>query len=152
MTSRTTWPPPLRLEAEVLLATTGSPRPQALLAALQLGAAGGWVAPFLPHMTRIQQIIDGPSIGLEHPLLVVAAAGLQRTTAGAADPLAATSLTAREQSLLEFLPSHLSYAQIAARTFLSVNTVKSNLKSIYRKLGVASRAEAVELARQAGLI
>ena len=71
-----------------------------------------------------------------------------------ADPsfAAATPLTAREQSLLEFLPSHLSYAQIAARTFLSVNTVKSNLKSIYRKLGVASRADAVELARQAGLI
>ncbi len=152
VTSRTTWPPPLRLEAEVLLATSGSPRPQVLLAALQLGAVGGWVAPFLAHMTRIQQIIDGPSIALEHPLLAVAAAGLRRTTVGAADPLAATSLTAREQSLLEFLPSHLSYAQIAARTFLSVNTVKSNLKSIYRKLGVASRAEAVELARQAGLI
>ena len=36
--------------------------------------------------------------------------------------------------------------------FLSVNTVKSNLKSVYRKLGVASRAEAVEVARDAGLI
>ena len=91
-------------------------------------------------------------MGYEHPVLVVAAAGLRRGSVAAADPPPATSLTAREQSLLEFLPSHLSYAQIAARTFLSVNTVKSNLKSIYRKLGVASRAEAVDLARDAGLI
>jgi LuxR family maltose regulon positive regulatory protein len=103
-------------------------------------------------MTRIQQLIDGPSIAHEHPALIVAVAGLRTAGVATADALAATSLTARERSLLEFLPSHLSYAQIAARTFLSVNTVKSNLKSVYRKLGVASRAEAVELARGAGLI
>ncbi len=95
---------------------------------------------------------DGPSIAHEHPVLVVAAAGLRTAGVVAADRPAATSLTARERSLLEFLPSHLSYAQIASRTFLSVNTVKSNLKSVYRKLGAASRAEAVEIARDAGLI
>ena len=148
---RRSWPTAQRLEAEVLLSTTGSPRPQALLAALRVGAAGGWVAPFLPHMARIRQLLDGPSIVHEHPVFVVAAAAVGRAGA-VADPLAATSLTGRERSLLEFLPSHLSYAQIAARTFLSVNTVKSNLKSIYRKLGVASHAEAVDLARDAGLI
>jgi LuxR family maltose regulon positive regulatory protein len=53
---------------------------------------------------------------------------------------------------LELLPSHLSYAQIGDRLYLSVNTVKSNLKSIYRKLGVATRSDAVAVARASGLL
>jgi LuxR family maltose regulon positive regulatory protein len=48
------------------------------------------------------------------------------------------------------LPSHLSYAEIGKRLFLSVNTVKSNLKTIYRKLAVTTRSEAVDTARAAG--
>ena len=42
------------------------------------------------------------------------------------------------------------YAQIVTRLDLSVNTVKMNLKSIYRKLAVTSRSEAVDAARSAG--
>jgi LuxR family maltose regulon positive regulatory protein len=61
-------------------------------------------------------------------------------------------LTPREVTLLELLPTHLSYAQIGERLYLSVNTVKSNLKSLYRKLEVGSRAEAVEAATALGLI
>jgi LuxR family maltose regulon positive regulatory protein len=61
-------------------------------------------------------------------------------------------LTERERSLLALLPTHLTYAQIGAELFLSVNTVKSNLKTVYRKLGAGSRAEAVEVARRNGLL
>lgn len=61
-------------------------------------------------------------------------------------------LTDRERSLLDYLPTHLTYAQIGSELFLSVNTVKSNLKNVYRKLGVRSRAEAVAVAREAGLV
>ena len=46
----------------------------------------------------------------------------------------------------------LSYAEIGKRRFLSVNTVKSNLKTIYRKLAVTTRSEAVDTARAAGLL
>lgn len=59
--------------------------------------------------------------------------------------------TERERTLLQLLPSHLSYAEIAAELYLSVNTVKSNLKTLYRKLGVSSRSEAVRRARAAKL-
>jgi LuxR family maltose regulon positive regulatory protein len=61
-------------------------------------------------------------------------------------------LTPREHTILELLPSHLSYAQIGTRLYLSVNTVKMNLKSIYRKLAVTSRSEAVDAARSACLL
>ena len=61
-------------------------------------------------------------------------------------------LTPRELRLLHFLPSHLSYAEIGERLFISVNTVKTNLKALYRKLGANTRAGAVEAAGRAGLL
>jgi len=61
-------------------------------------------------------------------------------------------LTDRELSVLRFLPSRLTYAEIARECLMSVNTVKTHLKSIYAKLGVTSRAETVERARLLGLL
>jgi LuxR family maltose regulon positive regulatory protein len=46
----------------------------------------------------------------------------------------------------------LSIAEIASELYLSINTVKSHLKSINRKLGVSRRREAVRRARQLGLL
>ena len=45
--------------------------------------------------------------------------------------------------MLQLLPSMMSNEQIARELFVSVNTVKVHLKSLYRKLGVTSRREAV---------
>jgi len=53
------------------------------------------------------------------------------------------SLTDRELAVLQLLPSMMSNEQIAGELFVSVNTVKVHLKSLYRKLGVSSRREAV---------
>ena len=50
------------------------------------------------------------------------------------------------------LASHLSFPQIAAEMFLSPHTVKSQAISIYRKLGVSSRAQAVARSRELGLL
>ena len=61
-------------------------------------------------------------------------------------------LTEHELSVLRFLPSHLTYAEIARECFISVNTVKTHLKRIYAKLGSSSRAETVERARLLGLL
>jgi LuxR family maltose regulon positive regulatory protein len=46
----------------------------------------------------------------------------------------------------------LSNAEIGAEVFVSLNTVKTHLRSIYRKLGASGRAEAVERARTLGLL
>ena len=64
----------------------------------------------------------------------------------------AAILTERELSVLRFLPSRLTNAGIATGCGMSVNTVKWHLKGIYAKLGVTSRAEAVERARLLDLL
>ncbi|MET0966118.1 MAG: LuxR C-terminal-related transcriptional regulator, partial [Nakamurella sp.] len=61
-------------------------------------------------------------------------------------------LTDRELSILRVLPGTASQREIGQAMFLSVNTVKAYNRSLYRKLGVASRQEAVATARDLGLI
>jgi LuxR family maltose regulon positive regulatory protein len=61
-------------------------------------------------------------------------------------------ITPAELRVLALFPTHLSLAQIADRLCVSTNTVKTHSKSLYRKLGVGSRAEAVEAARALGLL
>ncbi len=61
-------------------------------------------------------------------------------------------LSESELAVLRFLPSHLTNEEIGEALFLSVNTVKTHLRSAYRKLGVRSRREAIALARHRGLV
>ena len=61
-------------------------------------------------------------------------------------------LTERELEILRFLPSELSMRELAEQLVVSINTIKTQLKSIYAKLGVHSREEAVEKARALNLL
>jgi LuxR family maltose regulon positive regulatory protein len=54
-------------------------------------------------------------------------------------------LTAAEARVLKLLP-HSTYLQIAAALYISRNTVKTHLRSVYQKLGVSSRSQAIERA------
>jgi LuxR family maltose regulon positive regulatory protein len=65
---------------------------------------------------------------------------------------ATTALTAAELRLLPLLPSYLSFRQIADSLGISRNTVKTQAISVYRKLGVRSRTEAVQRAQALGLL
>jgi DNA-binding CsgD family transcriptional regulator/alkylhydroperoxidase/carboxymuconolactone decarboxylase family protein YurZ len=64
----------------------------------------------------------------------------------------ASSVTTAELRLLPMLATHLSGPEIAAELFLSPHTVKSQQVSLYRKLGVSSRGQAVVRARELGLL
>jgi LuxR family maltose regulon positive regulatory protein len=70
----------------------------------------------------------------------------------AVDASGASSLTAAELRLLPLLTTHLTFEQIGAQLFVTRSTVKSQAKSIYRKLGAESRAQAVDLAIGRGLL
>jgi LuxR family maltose regulon positive regulatory protein len=106
-------------------------------------------------------LLNGPAVrellelqaqsGTAHPaLLEVLLDGVgQRAPSGAA---LAEPLTEREQRILRYLPTMLSNAEIGAEVFVSLNTVKTHLRSIYRKLEANGRAEAVDRARQLGLL
>jgi LuxR family maltose regulon positive regulatory protein len=68
-----------------------------------------------------------------------------------ATPVGASALTTAELRLVPLLSTHLTYPEIGERLFLSRHTVKTHAGSVYRKLGVSSRAEAVERIRELGL-
>ena len=61
-------------------------------------------------------------------------------------------MTTAELRVLPLLTTHLSFREIGAELFLSPNTIKSQAVSIYRKLGAATRGQAVTRARELGLL
>ena len=80
----------------------------------------------------------------------VAARALERISQGGAEP-AFPTLTAREREVLGLIATGMGNANIAARLSLSPHTVGNHVTSIFAKLGVATRAEAIVRAREAGL-
>jgi LuxR family transcriptional regulator, maltose regulon positive regulatory protein len=66
--------------------------------------------------------------------------------------LGASSLTTAELRVLPLLATHLSFPEIGAELFLSPNTIKSQAISLYRKLGVATRSQAVARSRELALL
>jgi LuxR family maltose regulon positive regulatory protein len=76
---------------------------------------------------------------------------------GVASPAPASSamvedLTDREIAVLHYLPSSLSQRDIANELYVSLNTVKTHCRAIYRKLGVSDRKAAVQAARDVNLL
>jgi LuxR family maltose regulon positive regulatory protein len=86
---------------------------------------------------------------------LLAAASLTSTArpprqAGAASP--GQELSTKELDVLRLMATPLSRREIGTRLFVSVNTVKSHQRALYRKLGVASRTDAVDRARRRGIL
>jgi len=69
-----------------------------------------------------------------------------------AEELARSAGAERELAILRYLPTIMSNREIARQLYVSVNTVKTHLKQIYRKLGVSNRTEAARYAFEQGLI
>jgi LuxR family maltose regulon positive regulatory protein len=67
------------------------------------------------------------------------------------DGIGATPLTTAELRLLPLLATHLSFREMGQRLYLSQHTVKSQAMSIYRKLGVSSRGQAVQRVQEIDL-
>jgi LuxR family transcriptional regulator, maltose regulon positive regulatory protein len=82
---------------------------------------------------------------------------LRQLIAGAQSPLrgmagdAPAGLSHRELEIVRYLPTPLSNAEIAAALYVSVNTLKTHLRTIYRKLGVANRRDAITRAEDLGI-
>ncbi len=75
----------------------------------------------------------------------------QLQTVGRAGP-GASSLTTAELRLIPFLPTHLSFREVGERLYVSHNTVRTQVRSIYLKLDVTSRSAAVGRARELGIL
>ena len=109
----------------------------------------GWIEPVLrrdPALADTHRRLLGP--GLTSP---GSAPASQATTAQVA-PVIVQQLSKREREVLRSMSAMLTTPEIASELYISVNTVKSHLKSIYRKLGATHCREAVRRARQLELI
>jgi LuxR family maltose regulon positive regulatory protein len=111
----------------------------ALARALQAAETESWVRPFLRDRERLTPLLERYRTVVMTPSPLVDRLLVPTTSR----PGHHISLTDRELAVLQLLPSMMSNDQIARELFVSVNTVKVHLKSLYRKLGVASRREAV---------
>jgi LuxR family transcriptional regulator, maltose regulon positive regulatory protein len=108
-----------------------------------------WLGPVLrrdPDLARAHRQLLGP--GLASP----GSAPASQATTAPATPVIVEQLSEREREVLRHASGMLTTAEIASELYISVNTVKSHLKSIYRKLAAAHRGEAVRRARNLGLI
>jgi LuxR family transcriptional regulator, maltose regulon positive regulatory protein len=67
-------------------------------------------------------------------------------------PASGPRLTTAELRLLPLLSTHLTYPEMSERLYVSPHTVKSQAISLYRKLGVSSRSQAIQRLQQTGLL
>jgi LuxR family maltose regulon positive regulatory protein len=123
--------------------------------AVALAGPHGWVRPFVelgePMADLLQRLPE------QNGFRVYTDEILAKFVPSVSRPAQATgrlveALTNREEEILPLLIQRLQDKEIAARLFISTETVKSHLKHLYQKLDVRSRRQAVEKARALGLL
>jgi LuxR family maltose regulon positive regulatory protein len=146
----------------------------ALARALELAEPGAWMRNFLDEGAPMQKQLASVNsqISPKHSLRAYIGKMLSafdrdatptyaRDSATSSEPpssvprplsLPLDPLSDRELDVLRYLPTHLSSTDIARELYVSRNTVRSHIGHIYSKLGVHSRAEAVERARELDLL
>ncbi len=118
--------------------------------AIDAAAPEALIHPFIRAGAAVVDLIEAlPGVPRGFRATVLAAA--RATRRGAHDGLL-EPLTPRELDLLTYLPSRLTNAELAALCFVSVNTVKTHIAHIYRKLDAAGRDAAIVRARELGLL
>jgi LuxR family maltose regulon positive regulatory protein len=128
---------------------------RALERALDLAEPDGALLPFLLHpaprlLERQSRQRTAHAALLAQILDLLAGNRPAPPSAGPRPPL--EPLTGSEIRVLRYLPTHLSAPEIAGELSVSTGTVKTHMRNLYAKLGVHSRAEAVESARVLGLL
>ena len=124
--------------------------------ALRLAAGPGWVAPFVELGAALRPLLarlppdPNPAVARLREQLLDALGG--RRSLAPRPEFLVEQLSERELAVLRRLPSKLSNQEIAGVLYVSLNTVKTQIQSIYRKLGVNSRHEAIERARDLDLL
>ncbi len=108
----------------------------------------GWIKPVLrsdPSLARSHPSLFSPAVRRDQP--PAPPGGPEKATILVGDPL-----TERELEVLRYVSDLLSNPEIASKMYISVNTLKTHLKNIFRKLAATRRSEAVRRARQLELI
>jgi LuxR family maltose regulon positive regulatory protein len=134
--------------------------PCTLQTALDIAEEEGFRRPFLIGGYPVRDLLAtfAPLLPVYHPFAAELAAGSDLRAAHAADGHTGADgnqvepLTKRELTVLRYLQGTMSILEIASTLYLSVNTVKTHVRNIYRKLHAGRRREAVKRARDLGLL
>ena len=121
-----------------------SDRPQAVQRALRAGAKG-----FISKAVPRQQIIDGiKTAAAGHRVVLTQRSQHSQIDEAVRWPGREIGLTERESEILSLLSSGMSNRELGGALYVSENTIKTHLRSLYAKLGVRNRAQAAALAGQ----
>jgi len=110
----------------------------------------GWIKQALerdPELARSYQRLLAPTLRRDRLAAALNAPAPDQLAIVAVEPL-----TEREREVLRYVSDMLNTAEVASEMYISVNTVKTHLKSIFRKLAATHRGEAVRRAQQLELI
>ena len=124
--------------------------------ALELAEPEGFISVFVeegwPVAEALRILLEQNRLGAVQPVYVeesiLAAFSSPRQSAKKESAALIEPLTDRELDVLRSMAEGLKYEEIAARLFISLNTVRSHVKAIYGKLNVNNRTKAIEMARQ----
>jgi LuxR family maltose regulon positive regulatory protein len=130
---------------------------ETLAVALRIAAPTGLFRIFVDECGPLQPLLEAVRSGLKDTSVSAYTNRLlDAFNGGAAKPATEEKhgelLSARELEVLQNLARGLSYEEIGQQLFLSLNTIQSHVKSIYRKLLVNKRIHAIEKARELNLI
>jgi LuxR family transcriptional regulator, maltose regulon positive regulatory protein len=157
-------PDPVRLQAWLVDARLGygsgddGRGRRSLASALRLAEGEQFRLPFVLERSWLGAVLRrDPELADSHRVLLAPALGQDQLptplgTAGQPSVLIIEPLTEREREVLVHVSGMLNTAEVAEEMYISVNTVKTHLRNIYRKLAAAHRNEAVRRARQLQLI
>ncbi|MEN3283569.1 MAG: LuxR family transcriptional regulator, maltose regulon positive regulatory protein [Solirubrobacteraceae bacterium] len=124
---------------------------------LDFAEPAGLLRPLTEHGSVVRPLLHRHlRRGTAHAAIVATALDALDHGGGDASPPVAAQLaeplSERERTILRYLPTMMSNQEIAGELVVSINTVKTHLKAIYRKLHAPGRRDAVRRAREIGLI
>ena len=127
---------------------------RSLASALRLAECEQLRLPFVAERNWLGPVLRrDPELAETHRRLLAPALGHEQLPTPVRTPvLVVEPLTEREREVLVHVSDMLNTAEIASEMYISVNTVKTHLKNIYRKLAAAHRSEAVHRAGELQLI
>jgi len=150
---------PLLIEAWLTLAVAASERGQAETVRTSLGNALTLAAPdvhrraFHQAGPRLRQLMRGDAdLAASYRSLGDSSAAKSHALPSVDATILVDALSQRELQVLRYLAAMLGTEEIAEAMYVSVNTVKTHVRSILRKLGASRRNEAVRRARGLGLV
>ena len=118
--------------------------------AARYATSTGILRPFAVFPAAASSTLLERALGRDQPPEVRRMLEGMRADRGEAASVPVDPLTERERVIVALLADGLTVASIAGRLFISPNTVKSHVRSVYRKLDASTRAEAVDRARALG--